>query len=529
MKWKEEHIKFIRGLHDKYVFSAITEKFNKKFGTDVSQKALERAWEMKKNKEWPKHKTRDDYTSLHDSNEIDGVLFVTAATPYADILPGALKTLEKFKAYNNAKIKVLPMREHQRPLQKQDYHYHKDLEPLIADTPTHWNVNEFLTVADIKINPQQTNPITGLWRLCGRERKRSFLIAHTKQMCELVPTSLEGTPRMLHTTGAITVPDYRMDERVGQIAESDHILGGVIIYLSGKNFYPVQVQFDKTGGFYDPFGNYYSKKGVIPANSPDAIKFGDHHVGSTNQDARSAAVRIAKFLKPKKLFLEDFSDGITVNHHMERDFIERAKVKKFCPSLVEEGKWCTDELKYLKKELPGTELMITDSNHNDFINRWVRAGKYLNDPENFEIGHELALAMYRHGVNPAQWLIDRDKTLATWLDSNKDHYVAGVQMAAHGHQGKNGSKGSPKAIEYAFGNVMSAHTHSPSITHSAFVVGTLSDLRQGYNNGPSNWLHAIGIVWPNGQKQLIFIINGKSCFDAMGIFNKNPKVGRKAA
>ena len=228
-----------------------------------------------------------------------------------------------------------------------------------------------------------------------------------------------------------------------------------------------------------------------------------------------------QYTQPEKLFLEDFADGFTVNHH-ERDDVVRQAQKHEAPaelgSLRGEAFVAQMELCNIKRSAPADcELIVTDSNHNDFIDRYIRKGKWIQDSENAVIAAKLFIDMVEHRANAAKALIDKDGKLATWLEADKDYFVAGVQMAAHGHQGMNGSKGSPKAMEYAFGNVMSGHTHSPSITHGGMVVGTLSRLRMGYNSGPSNWLHAIGHVWPNGQKMLIFIINGRTCYHMQGV------------
>lgn len=517
MQWEKAHIDFVRELHATEKFASIVKKFNSKFRTDVTQKALERAWESNKNKRWPAAITRESLTKNVTRRMDKGVMFVTAATPYAAPGKGCLNAVQAFCKAHSAELLVLPMREHAKPLQKQRFHYHPSIEPLLCNT--HIEVNKHLTIADLKLNPQMTYPLTGLWRICGKERTRSFLIAHTKQALQLVPAKLEGLPRMLHTTGCITVPTYNMDERMGYIAHSDHVMGGVIVYVDGDIFYPVQVQFDTKGGFYDPLGTYYGGDGVIDAGyRPAATKWGDYHCGSTDGAAATHAKAIAKYTQPEELYLEDFVDGYSVNHHAINDVIEQAQLAAGQHNdLAMEGVIASAALSVIKHGLPDTQLIVTSSNHNDFVNRYIRSGRYVKDAVNFVIAHKLALAMVEKGADPAQVLVDPQQTLAKWLQPNEDRFVAGVQMAVHGHAGMNGSKGSPKAMEYAFGNVMTGHTHSPSITHGGVVVGTLSRLRLGYNNGPSNWLHAIGHVWPNGQKMLIFIINGKSCYSTMGV------------
>lgn len=97
-----------------------------------------------------------------------------------------------------------------------------------------------------------------------------------------------------------------------------------------------------------------------------------------------------------------------------------------------------------------------------------------------------------------------------WTDVNDDIYIEGVQMNVHGHTGINGARGSKNSHELAYGNVMTAHTHSPSIYHDAFTVGHMSLNRHGYNNGAQTWILCSGAVYKGGQKQLYMIINGNS-------------------
>jgi hypothetical protein len=50
--------------------------------------------------------------------------------------------------------------------------------------------------------------------------------------------------------------------------------------------------------------------------------------------------------------------------------------------------------------------------------------------------------------------------------------------------------------------------HSPGIDEGAYRVGTSTLLKRGYNPGPSGWLNTHAIVYPNGKRTLVNIING---------------------
>ena len=92
---------------------------------------------------------------------------------------------------------------------------------------------------------------------------------------------------------------------------------------------------------------------------------------------------------------------------------------------------------------------------------------------------------------------------------DEDYKVAGIQLGVHGHLGANGSRGSLANMEKSYNKSVTGHSHSPAILRDAWVVGTSSRLRLDYNQGPSSWLNTFCLVYPNGQRQLINIIEGK--------------------
>ena len=53
------------------------------------------------------------------------------------------------------------------------------------------------------------------------------------------------------------------------------------------------------------------------------------------------------------------------------------------------------------------------------------------------------------------------------------------------------------------------HGHAPGIEGGAHRVGTSSLLKMDYNEGASSWMHAHDLIYANGKRSLVFIINGK--------------------
>jgi hypothetical protein len=53
------------------------------------------------------------------------------------------------------------------------------------------------------------------------------------------------------------------------------------------------------------------------------------------------------------------------------------------------------------------------------------------------------------------------------------------------------------------------HSHTPAIEEGCYQVGTSTKLSRGYTHGPSSWLNTHAIIYPNGKRTLINIIDGK--------------------
>lgn len=51
--------------------------------------------------------------------------------------------------------------------------------------------------------------------------------------------------------------------------------------------------------------------------------------------------------------------------------------------------------------------------------------------------------------------------------------------------------------------------NSPGVIEGAYQVGVSTDLNLSYNQGPSSWLNTHCIIYPNGSRTLVNIINGK--------------------
>jgi len=488
--------------------------------------------------------TKEALGSIVKENDFkEGTFFITAASPtsYLDwseedhktakeggevkaenLFKEGFSAVKTFLKAEKAQLVILPMPAHVKALQEQPLHYDPTLKKYQDCFATEFTFNTHLKAIEAYLNPQQINPLTGLKRLRihrysqsnekGAEIKRlktSVIVAHSKQMLEVVPTGNDSHPRIIHSTGTITKPSY-LRNRIGMIANEDHKLGGLVVEIRGDIFWIRQVQFDtKTGSFID-MGKRYHADGRITKERAEAFKMGDIHPGHHSQPALDAIYKLWDIIKPKRIFFEDFFDGTSISHHLVNKRITRAKIQGYfadLPTELREGNKTLEEIWNRAPE--DAELIATASNHPEHVMKYLEEGRYINDcRENYKIAHRMVV-MALDGKNPLKEYLD-PKGRMNWTDENQDYYVEGVQMNVHGHLGLNGAKGSKIGHELAYGNAMVAHSHTPSIYHDTFTVGHTTHERHGYNNGSSTWILCSGAVYKGGHKQLYMIIKGSA-------------------
>jgi len=383
---------------------------------------------------------------------------------------------------------------------------------LIVMEDTSINSNLFLST--IKLSAKHIDPTTGLDRI--GQRSGSFILASPKQRLNMVATSNEKLPHAIMTTGAITKANYStesyMSERTAYIAEEDHIMGGLIVEVADTDMYHYrQFQFRKDGSFVD-LGKKYSPNGKVTSERPAALVLGDWHSGSTDPKVRAATKEMIQVMRPKMLIIHDAFDGISINHHEEHNLLSKAvKFIKNGPTLKSEIEGLRDDLDWMATLVD--EVVVVKSNHDEFLSKYyLQKAKYAEDPQNHYYALDIAKAMME-GKDPLKFAVEaaglKNKTKIRWLRRDEDLKVANVQLGAHGDKGPNGSRGSLKGMHRSYGDSVTGHSHTPGILHGAWAVGTSSYLKLSYNQGPSSWMQAHCIVYDDGSRQLVNIIDGK--------------------
>ena len=377
---------------------------------------------------------------------------------------------------------------------------------VVADS----SLNSKIHIKTVKLSAKHIDPATGFTRI-GR-REGSFIYASPKQRLKYTKNAKGQTPHAVMTTGAITLSSYEtnryMSDRTATIAEHDHKIGAIIVEIyNNKEYYFTQVQAAEDGSFVDRGIRYYPDR--IEEDLPEAFVLGDWHAGETDPGAREVFLGIAKELRIPRLILHDSFNGTSVNHHEEKNAIIRAlRAEKGELSVADEFKILASDMNDMLGIVD--ELVVVKSNHDDFLDRYLQGVRFKDDPLNFRLALDLAAKLY-DGEDTIKYGVERfglkeeNKEKIKWLELDESYKIGGVELGAHGH----GYVSGINAIENAYGDSVTGHTHCPQILRGAWVVGTCSLLKLGYNDGPSDWMHTSCLVYSDGSRQLINAINGR--------------------
>jgi hypothetical protein len=442
-------------------------------------------------------------------------LVITTAVADSEAHLGFMDALDTFCAENDAQVIVMPCESVTNSFEAKTASFDpifNDPKYLFVQSDT--AINNNLMLCSIQVSAKQIKPITGLQRV-GR-RDGSYVFASPKQFLEYVPSgNKRGKNYSIMTPGACTLPKYYSEvfvsKRLSYIAEHDHTMGAVIVEIEDDNiFHFRQIQCDESGTFID-FGREYSPDGTVK-DVPVNVIMGDLHGVNCDMNSVSATIKALEPMNIKRLFLHDVFDAESVSHHVkdigelyqrhasERDSLENELIATYTI------------LEHLDKSLTPREVLIVKSNHDEHLDRYLREGRYVDDPVNHYTSLKVAPALFEN-VDVLKYAFEQvgmiPRSHWRYLSREDSVQVGGVECAAHGDLGMNGGGASLNGMEKVYGRCVIGHSHTPAIQRGVFRVGTLSKLDMGYNRGPSTWLPTSCLLYENGQMQLINVVNGK--------------------
>lgn len=456
---------------------------------------------------------------------------LTSAQNNTRVHQGFLKNLEAFSKAMDARMLVSfsvydkagyrgPVPKGERTQHKREVWWDKAIMPYVVNDRVKL-ARRLAFCSELDVLATTRNPLSGLDSYCGRS---SFIVPHNKFEFRCVEARKNHMPKEMYTTGSITERNF-IQRKTGQLASFHHVLGALMVEVMPDGYWHVHhLNADDDGSFY--WLDHYVANGRVRRNKQGitALIVGDiHHEKMDPKVAErtfSDRDSIVKTLKPDRLFLHDLIDFSSRNHHNRADPEHRAYYRRQRQDVAGEV-WSSGRfLAGLAKQVP--EVVVVPSNHHEAMRKWVHETDWREDVENADIYLATARAMLqhaeRHGVSnrldPLQWAItnycgiDLPQSVR-FLEEDERYELCGVECGMHGHIGPSGSRGTPANLSKLPFKTFTAHTHTPSIKNGCYTVGLTGQLDLGYNRGPSKWMHAHGILYPNGKRAFVFVKNGR--------------------
>jgi hypothetical protein len=436
------------------------------------------------------------------------IYFVTGLITGAPISENFYESIQKYCKTKNAELILLCMRGYKKKdsFSKEEYERFK---PYLA---TNYTFNSNLKAIDFELEPQQIKSLTGLLKYGSK--KFSLLVAHTKQFMTVVPSDIGNLPHIVHSTGTISKPMYNKTRR-GAIANQDHTYGGLIVEVKDDKIFNIrQVQADKKGGFNDINKYYY--KDTVTTSIPECFVMGDCHYPFEDSLVMKSWKEIIKETKVKNVVFHDIIDYKGITHHNKNDLRILANLEPCCRTIETTLDTTAKRLiKWLKDIRKGRKFYVVKSNHEGHLDKYLTEGRFIKDKVNLKLTAELYYKFINDkDINITEYYLKGrypELSILNFLTRKSSLRFANIQVASHGDKGNNGGRGGVKSFTLRYGNNVTAHSHSPQIENNSWRVGTSSLYDLGYNSegSGSSWLHTSGLIFPNGNRQLITSINGE--------------------
>ena len=455
---------------------------------------------------------------------------ITSAQNATPLHMDFFNSMRTYCDFNSAELVVIPLR-YKNPTSRFSASQENAevwLTELPADEQAKYLYNQrkklndnLVLVADVKTQPTASLPLSSFDSLTAGE---SGIIGHTKLQMKTIPVPAGRYPKILTTTGACTVKNYT-DTKTGKIGEFHHSLAAVVVEIVGKKFFIRHINFDTKNGSFIDLKHEYSPHGVSPAAPALALVFGDTHRAAIDKKVEKATYGkggMVDTLDPEHLVFHDLHDGYARNpHHRHDPFNEIAKRGGDLHKVEKEVR---EDVEWLKKVVGKRKGIIVSSNHDDFFARWILDTDWRRDPDNASFYLETAKVMVDSAhmtengmsrVDPFTYWVNQWKgnSPIRCLERDDSFTLGGVELSLHGDQGPNGARGSRNNLKRIGVKSIVGHSHSPGIEEGCYQAGTSTPLRLEYNTGPSSWLQAHVVLYANGKRAILPIIDGHWCFD----------------
>ncbi len=431
--------------------------------------------------------------------------------------------VEHYRVENGSELLILPIR-YKNPtcrfnLQDEDpdVWWPDEVLPYLCESIVKIHP-ELWVMGNMRIGATAVTPLTGLETM---SQNASAIYGHNQLQMRVVPTPQNSLPKQLWTTGSCSVKNYSKT-KAGVKGEHHHTIAGIVVEKKGKKFHTRNVIWD--GECFHDLDKKYTANGVERGQKIAALVTGDEHALFHSPDVKAATYMnhdcIAKTLKPDVVIRHDVFDSYSISHHHRQNpLTQYVKWREGVNNVESELQSTID---YIEETTPaGATNVIIASNHNDHLYRWLKESDWKLEPWNAKIFHWFWYHMLEEAGFGTAGAYTFD-TFAYWAERNIDpkcktkflgrdesFVVNGIELSLHGDLGPNGSRGSAVNLNKIGIRSIIGHTHAPCIEKGVVQVGTSSHLKLEYTSGPSSWLNTHAVVYPNGKRALINIIEGE--------------------
>lgn len=454
---------------------------------------------------------------------------ITSAQNATPVHANFLKCLKQYCEFNNAKLLIIPYR-YRNPTsiwtdkdRNQEWWDENILEYMV-DQQIELNKN-IRVMGHIKIRPTAVHPLSGFDSYTG---EASGIFGHPSIELKTIPTPNRELPKVLTTTGAVTIPNFT-DSKTGHKGEFNYSLAATVIEIEGDRFYQRHIHGDDvTGAFYD-LTHYYTVDGPESGHNIEALIAGDIHAEFHDPNVEKATYTdehsIVNDLKPRYWVAHDLEDFYARNHHHRGNDLLRFGKHHHGRDNVEEGLQRSADFidKHSREKMTN---VIVKSNHDEALDRWLKESDPKTDPENAVFYHYMKYHQYKNlkmtptgfdTIDPFEFWCKNPESLqglksldnTVFLDRDQSYTIKDIEIGFHGDVGPNGSRGSIKSLSKIGPKLIIGHSHSPGIFQGVYQVGISARTDLEYASGPSSWLHTHCIIYPDGHRTLIHIIKGK--------------------
>lgn len=439
---------------------------------------------------------------------------ITSAQNNTKLNSKFLKSLIKYCEVNGSQLMIVPSR---YVLETQDIKW----DPVILKYLVTENVQlskKLRLLAGINLLPTIDNPLNGLESLSKGD---SLIIGHQQLQMRSLAVNMTDSATIMTTTGSITYPNSS-PTKAGLKSDFNHSFSAIVVEKESDIFHFRTLNADESGGFFDVAG-YYSATSFKPGAKVDGVVLGDTHAIFIDPKVKAATFTkessIVKTLKPKNILHGDLLDCFSVSHHHTKNFF--ARYGKQLSGMNDLEKELTDAANLLRETTPkDSKVVMIASNHNDHLYRWLNDADPKHDSVNAKVYHQLMYLMLNsarvkngltHYDNPFEvWMkLHASDIKIDFLARDSSFKLHDIELSLHGDVGISGMRGSTTSFAKLARKNIVGHSHAASIEKGSYTVGTSSRLKLEYNHGLTKWTHTHCVIYGNGKRQLINIVEGK--------------------